>query len=120
MLWELLETIGHKVAYLHVRGSGDFHKILQPNKFDRFLRADYVVEDIERVKVKTARKRYSLGRDLGGEPWGLDSTKVRIQIRDRQGEKIDSGWAPVEIRRNSRPTQENDGFELRGNFDILP
>ena len=37
----------------------------------------------------------------------------------RQGEKIDSGWAPVEVRRNSRPTQEDDSFELRGNFDIL-
>src|SRR4030095_6762503 len=35
---ELLETIGHKVAYRHVRGSG-FSKIPQLNKFDRFLRA---------------------------------------------------------------------------------
>ena len=56
---ELLETIGHKVAYLHVRGSG-FSKILQPNKFDRFLRADYVVEDIERVRLEL------LGNDT---PW---------------------------------------------------
>jgi pimeloyl-ACP methyl ester carboxylesterase len=51
---ELLETIGHNVAYLHVRGSG-FSKIPQPNKFDRFLRADYVVEDIERVRLKLLR-----------------------------------------------------------------
>ena len=56
---ELLETIGHKVAYLHVRGSG-FSKIPQPNKFDRFLRADYVIEDIERVRLK------ELGNDT---PW---------------------------------------------------
>ena len=56
---ELLETMGHKVAYLHVRGSG-FSKIPQPNKFDRFLRADYVVEDIERVRLE------ELGNDA---PW---------------------------------------------------
>ena len=56
---ELLETIGHKVAYLHVRGSG-FSQIPQSNKFDRFLRADYVIEDIERVRLK------ELGNDT---PW---------------------------------------------------
>jgi hypothetical protein len=56
---EILENIGYKVAYLHVRGSG-FSKIRQPNKFDRFLRADYVVEDIERIRRK------KLGKDT---PW---------------------------------------------------
>jgi pimeloyl-ACP methyl ester carboxylesterase len=45
---ELLET-RHNVAYLHVRGSG-FSKIPQPNKYDSFLRADYVVEDVERLR----------------------------------------------------------------------
>src|SRR5215813_565620 len=42
---ELLEDDGQNVAYLHVRGSG-LSLIPQPNKFDKFLRADYVVEDI--------------------------------------------------------------------------
>ena len=56
---EILENIGYKVAYLHVRGSG-FSKIRQSNKFDRFLRADYVVEDIERIRRK------KLGKDT---PW---------------------------------------------------
>lgn len=56
---EILENIGYKVAYLHVRGSG-FSKIPQLNKFDRFLRADYVVEDIERIRRK------KLGKDT---PW---------------------------------------------------
>jgi pimeloyl-ACP methyl ester carboxylesterase len=51
---ELLEAIGHNVAYLHVRGSG-LTLIPQSNKFDRFLRADYVVEDIERVRLKLLR-----------------------------------------------------------------
>jgi len=46
---ELLEAHGHNVAYLHVRGSG-LSQIPQPNKFDRFLRADYVVEDIEELR----------------------------------------------------------------------
>ena len=56
---ELLEADGHNVAYLHVRGSG-LSQIPQPNKFDRFLRADYVVEDIEKLRVKL------LGNDI---PW---------------------------------------------------
>ena len=55
---ELLET-RHNVAYLHVRGSG-LSQIPQPNKFDRFLRADYVVEDIERLRL------HLLGNDT---PW---------------------------------------------------
>lgn len=56
---EVLENAGHNVAYLHVRGSGS-SPIPQSNKFDRFLRADYVVEDIERLR------RYLLGNDT---PW---------------------------------------------------
>src|SRR2546427_4625245 len=56
---ELLEADGHNVAYLHVRGSG-LSLIPQPNKFDRFLRADYVVEDIEKLRLKL------LGNDT---PW---------------------------------------------------
>jgi pimeloyl-ACP methyl ester carboxylesterase len=56
---ELLEADGHNVAYLHVRGSG-LSQIPEPNKFDRFLRADYVVEDIEKLRVKL------LGNDI---PW---------------------------------------------------
>ena len=56
---ELLEAHGHNVAYLHVRGSG-LSQIPQPNKFDRFLRADYVVEDIEKLRL------YLLGNDT---PW---------------------------------------------------
>lgn len=56
---ELLEADGHNVAYLHVRGSG-LSQIPQPNRFDRFLRADYIVEDIERLRVKL------LGNDI---PW---------------------------------------------------
>jgi len=56
---ELLEADGHNVAYLHVRGSG-LSQIPEANKFDRFLRADYVVEDIERLRVKL------LGNDI---PW---------------------------------------------------
>jgi pimeloyl-ACP methyl ester carboxylesterase len=56
---ELLEADGHNVAYLHVRASG-FSQFPQPNKFDRFLRADYAVEDIEKLRL------YLLGNDT---PW---------------------------------------------------
>jgi len=56
---EVLETQGHNVAYLHVRGTG-LSQIPPPNKFDRFLRADYVVEDIERLRLRL------LGNDT---PW---------------------------------------------------
>jgi pimeloyl-ACP methyl ester carboxylesterase len=56
---ELLEADGHNVAYLHVRGSG-LSKIPRSNKFDRFLRADYVVKDIERLRL------HLLGKDT---PW---------------------------------------------------
>ncbi len=56
---ELLEADGDNVAYLHVRGSG-LSQIPQSNKFDRFLRADYVVEDIERLRL------HLLGNDT---PW---------------------------------------------------
>jgi pimeloyl-ACP methyl ester carboxylesterase len=56
---EILENAGDNVAYLHVRGSGS-SPIPQSNKFDRFLRANYVVEDIERLR------RYLLGNDT---PW---------------------------------------------------
>ena len=58
---ELFEADGHNVAYLHVRGSG-FSQFPQPNKFDRFLRADYVVEDIEKLRLKL------LGNDT---PWDV-------------------------------------------------
>ena len=50
---------GHNVAYLHVRASG-FSQFPQPNKFDRFLRADYAVEDIEKLRLE------ELGNDT---PW---------------------------------------------------
>jgi pimeloyl-ACP methyl ester carboxylesterase len=56
---EVLENEGHNVAYLHVRGSG-LSQVPQPNKFDRFLRADYVVKDIERLRLQL------LGKDT---PW---------------------------------------------------
>jgi len=56
---EVLETQGHTVAYLHVRGTG-LSQIPPSNKFDRFLRADYVVEDIERLRLRL------LGNDT---PW---------------------------------------------------
>jgi pimeloyl-ACP methyl ester carboxylesterase len=46
---ELLEDIGHNVAYFHIRGSG-LSRIDPSNKYDRFLRADYVVKDIERLR----------------------------------------------------------------------
>jgi len=46
---ELLEA-EHNVAYLHVRGTG-LSQIPRSNNFDRFLRADYVVEDIEKLRL---------------------------------------------------------------------
>jgi pimeloyl-ACP methyl ester carboxylesterase len=39
----------HNIVYFHVRGSG-LSKLCTSNKYDRFLRADYVVEDIERIR----------------------------------------------------------------------
>ena len=45
---EILEKIGCDVAYFHVRGSG-LSRIDPSNKYDRFLRADYVVKDIEKL-----------------------------------------------------------------------
>ncbi len=65
---ELLEADGHNVAYLHVRGSG-LSQIPQPNKFDRLLRADYVVEDIEKLRVKL------LGNDI---PWDAIGGRVMV------------------------------------------
>jgi pimeloyl-ACP methyl ester carboxylesterase len=46
---EILEN-DHNVAYFHVRGSG-LSRIDPSNKYDRFLRADYVVEDIEKLRL---------------------------------------------------------------------
>ena len=48
---ELLEEIKHNVAYFHLRGSG-LSRINPSNQYDRFLRADYVVEDIERLRLE--------------------------------------------------------------------
>jgi pimeloyl-ACP methyl ester carboxylesterase len=46
---ELLES-SHNIAYFHVRGTG--FSILPPsNGYDRFLRADYVVKDIETLRT---------------------------------------------------------------------
>jgi len=45
---QCLEPI-HNVVYFHVRGTG-LSKIRPWNKYDRFLRADYVAEDIERLR----------------------------------------------------------------------
>lgn len=56
---EILEEVGHNVAYFHVRGSG-LSRIDPSNKFDRFLRAGYVVEDIEKLRL------HLLGNDT---PW---------------------------------------------------
>ena len=39
----------HNIIYFHVRGSG-LSKIPSSNKYDRFLRADYVAEDVERLR----------------------------------------------------------------------
>ena len=47
---EILEG-EHNVAYFHVRGSG-LSRVDPSNRYDRFLRADYVVEDIEKLRVK--------------------------------------------------------------------
>jgi len=41
----------HNVVYFHVRGTG-LSKIRPSNKYDRFLRADYVAEDIERLRKR--------------------------------------------------------------------
>ena len=51
---EILEN-GHNVAYFHVRGSG-LSRIDPSNKYDRFLRADYVVEDIEKLRLHLLEK----------------------------------------------------------------
>ena len=48
---EILEKIDCNVAYFHVRGSG-LSKVNPSNKYDRFLRADYVVKDIEKLRLK--------------------------------------------------------------------
>jgi pimeloyl-ACP methyl ester carboxylesterase len=47
---EILEG-KHNVAYFHVRGSG-LSRIDPSNKYDRFLRADYVVKDIEHLRLE--------------------------------------------------------------------
>ena len=47
---EILEKIGCNVAYFHVRGSG-LSSIDPSNKYDRFLRADYVAKDIEQLRL---------------------------------------------------------------------
>jgi len=47
---QILEGM-HNVAYFHVRGSG-FSRINPSNKYDRFLRADYVVKDIEQLRIE--------------------------------------------------------------------
>jgi pimeloyl-ACP methyl ester carboxylesterase len=46
---ELLES-SHNIAYFHVRGTG-FSIVPPSNRYDRFLRADYVVEDIEKLRI---------------------------------------------------------------------
>lgn len=48
---EILEKIDCNVAYFHVRGSG-LSKINPSNQYDRFLRADYVVKDIEKLRLE--------------------------------------------------------------------
>src|SRR5215510_11406996 len=48
---EILEKIGCNIAYFHVRGSGR-SRIDPSNQYDRFLRADYVVKDIEKLRLK--------------------------------------------------------------------
>ena len=47
---EILEG-KHNVVYFHVRGSGR-SRIDPSNKYDRFLRADYVVKDIEQLRLE--------------------------------------------------------------------
>jgi pimeloyl-ACP methyl ester carboxylesterase len=66
---ELLEAAGHNVAYLHVRGSG-LSKIRQPNRFDKFLRADYVVEDIEELRLKLLENEDAPWDAIWGESHG--------------------------------------------------
>jgi pimeloyl-ACP methyl ester carboxylesterase len=46
---QILEETDHNVAYFHIRGSG-LSKIDPSNRYDRFLRADYVVKDIEELR----------------------------------------------------------------------
>lgn len=48
----------HNIVYFHVRGAGQ-SDIRRNNSFDQFLRAKYVVEDIETLRQEV----------LGGRPW---------------------------------------------------
>ena len=48
----------HNIVYFHLRGSGQ-SVVNRNNKFDQFLRAKYVVEDIERLRKEI----------LGDKPW---------------------------------------------------
>jgi pimeloyl-ACP methyl ester carboxylesterase len=44
------KNTAYQVVHFHLRGSG-FSQIPASNKFDRFLRTSYAVEDIERIRV---------------------------------------------------------------------
>ena len=44
-----LSQKGYNVVYFHLRGTG-FSQVPQSNKFDKFLRTDYAVEDVEKIR----------------------------------------------------------------------
>ena len=50
--------IGEQYVYFDVRGTG-YSVIPESNAYDQFLRAKYVVEDIEILRQEIAKKRYN-------------------------------------------------------------
>src|SRR5215470_2837078 len=52
---ELLES-RHNIAYFHLRASG-LSEIRKSNSYDRFLRADFVVKDIEKLRIQLLKDK---------------------------------------------------------------
>jgi pimeloyl-ACP methyl ester carboxylesterase len=52
------KNTAYQVVYFHLRGSG-FSQLPPSNRFDKFLRTPYAVEDIERIRIEV----------LGDQPW---------------------------------------------------
>ena len=81
---EILEKIGCNVAYFHVRGSG-LSRIDPSNKYDRFLRADYVVKDIEELRIELNLPAWDA---IWGKVTELNSPKVHTQYGTDKVKKL--------------------------------
>ena len=112
---EILEG-EHNVAYFHVRGSG-LSRINPSNQYDRFLRADYVVEDIEELRLKLNLPAWDA---IWGESHGtLIAQKYAYKYGTDKVRKLILVGPLSRSNETLRLPQEDDGFEFRSYLKIL-